>query len=318
MKVKFFGTRGSIPVCGKEMNGYGGNTTCLQVESSCLPDGFALVVDGGSGFMPLSSELLQKGIYTIHMLLSHHHHDHTQGILLSPAVYSPKIRFELYGPVESGIGPKQMMQHIMRPPFHPVSFKLVSNRFSCHSLDTPQTNVIVFHPEGGVRKVGVEVLDGVEGHRPSQIRLGGGFYDIRECLVVRMARTEHPERTISYRFEERPTNKVFVFLTDHENTDGVPVHLRPHLMGVDLLVMDSQYSRETYDRRTSGFGHGTPDYCVKVARTVGAKKLGLTHHDPLSTDEMINAMLAEARESALSPRYTGKIFACRDYQEVEV
>ncbi len=30
-KVKFYGTRGSIPVCDREFQEFGGNTTCVMV-----------------------------------------------------------------------------------------------------------------------------------------------------------------------------------------------------------------------------------------------------------------------------------------------
>ena len=31
MKVKFYGVRGSLPVCGREFERYGGNTTCIRI-----------------------------------------------------------------------------------------------------------------------------------------------------------------------------------------------------------------------------------------------------------------------------------------------
>ena len=34
MKVTFYGTRGSIPICDKEFQQFGGNTTCIQIKTS--------------------------------------------------------------------------------------------------------------------------------------------------------------------------------------------------------------------------------------------------------------------------------------------
>ena len=47
-----------------------------------------------------------------------------------------------------------------------------------------------------------------------------------------------------------------------------------------------------------------------------AKKLGLTHHDPSSTDANIKAILDEAIAKVDGGRFD--VFACADYQEVEV
>jgi len=137
-------------------------------------------------------------------------------------------------------------------------------------------------------------------------------------LVIRMVRTNHPERAISYRFEERPTGKVFVFMTDHENTDGVSGDLRRHLQGVDTLVIDCQYPRWKYDKFTANFGHSTPDYCVRLAAETGVRELGLTHHDPLSTDEDVDKILEEARVAANNRGYTGPISALADFTEIEI
>jgi hypothetical protein len=52
---------------------------------------------------------------------------------------------------------------------------------------------------------------------------------IDECLVVFMHKSHHPEHTVSYRIEERPTGKTFIFMTDHENEDGLSKSLRNYL-----------------------------------------------------------------------------------------
>jgi ribonuclease BN (tRNA processing enzyme) len=118
--------------------------------------------------------------------------------------------------------------------------------------------------------------------------------------------------------EERSTGKIFVFLTDHENMDGMPWRLKRHVEGADLLIMDAQYSRKRYDDGMAGFGHGTPDYCVKIADMAQAKKLGFTHHDPGADDEAIEIILDEGKNAlpAINPESSLEIFSCRDYQEI--
>jgi ribonuclease BN (tRNA processing enzyme) len=148
--------------------------------------------------------------------------------------------------------------------------------------------------------------------------MGGSKFPLHECIVIKMVYTNHPERTVTYRLEERATGKVFVFLTDHENMAAIPLALRRHLQDADLLVMDSQYLPKTYEDFTAGFGHGTPNYCVDTAFAVKAKKLGLTHHDTQSTDDQVDEILCVAQAEARQIGYSGEVFACADYQSVEL
>lgn len=318
MEVTFFGTRGSSPVAGPEYIGFGGNTTCLQIESGCLPQNCGLVIDAGTGFLPMSSVLLKRGIMALTVLSTHYHHDHTQGALLSALTFSKGVRIAWYGPEEDGIGPAQMLAHVMKPPYFPVDFAEVASHFACKGISHPSCKVIAIHPEGGLKLFSVDELERLEQREAPQVTMGGSRYPIGECLIIRMLKTNHPERTISYRFEERPTSKVFVFLTDHENLDGMPRSLEGHLRGADLLVMDAQYGRAKYDTATAGFGHGTPDYCARVAHQVGVARLGLTHHDPLSSDEEIGNILKEAGQAIAMSGSKLEVFACADYLRVVV
>lgn len=315
LQVKFTGTRGSVPIAGPDCVRYGGNTTCVRVMSDCLPKGMALVIDAGSGFVPLSYDLLSEGgIEEIFVIFTHYHSDHTQGLFLSPFTFMKNVRLRLVGPVEGGIGPKEMMEDNMRSPYFPVNFREVASHITCKGLESPKTLVGIFHPQGGYKLMAVDEYERLVG-AGQFLPIGKGRYPASECLIISMYTSNHPERTISYRFEEKPSGKTFVFLTDHQNEDGIPVALRKHLKDVDLLVMDSQYPRKMYDERTVGFGHGTPDYCVGIAEKVGAKKLGLTHHDPGSMDADVDAILAEANAKANGSGLN--IFACADYMTVE-
>lgn len=316
MKVKFYGTRGSVPISNKKSVKYGGNTTCLRVISECVPPEMVLAVDAGTGFVPLSFDVLKEnGLKEVVVLFTHFHHDHTQGVFLSPILFMKNIRLNLWGPVEAGVGPKEMMGTLMRSPFFPVDFREVSSHINCKNLEFPKTNVILFHPKGGKKIMMVDAYERLVSAN-KHLPIGKGKYPVEECLVVTMYKSRHPEYTIAYRFEEKPTEKTFVFLSDHENEAGIPQALKVHLKDVSLLVMDSQYTRSVYEERTAGYGHGTPDYCVLIGRESSAKKLGLTHHDPASTDGDIETILAQAEKENQDGKM--QIFTCYDYQEVEV
>lgn len=292
------GTGGSVPISNPNRSKFGGNTTCVRIESDCLPKASALVVDAGTGFVPLAPILIKEGIRDLHLLFTHYHHDHTQGLLLAGTTFFPAVKNTLWGPVEKGVGAKQVITTLMQPPYFPINFthRLVASHFDFRDFSDPNSEVLVVHPQGGMKRLSASALEKAE-KDGKMLSFGEEKFSIDEALVIRMIKSNHPEFTISYRFEERPTGKVFVFLTDHENTDGLPMSLKGHLRDADLLVMDCQYKRSTYDEKTAGFGHGTADYCVRVALTVGAKRLGLVHHDPSSTDSDILAILKEGEDS---------------------
>lgn len=335
MLVEIYGSRGSVPVSSAGQIKYGGNTTCLRIISQCLPANDHLIIDAGSGFVPLSSKIMQQhgpelfaGKVNIRVFFTHYHYDHTQGLLLSPLTFIKPVNMFLYGPVDHSVGPGEMMELTMRPPFFPVSFKEQSSHFSCKSLEFPKNNVIVFHQKGGMKILTVEQFEIMEKGN-GQVPVGkSGKFPLDECLVIRMFRSNHPEQTISYRFEERPTGKVFVLLTDHENQPAIPAALRQHLKNVDLLIVDTQYLQAQYEKSTCGYGHGTPEYAVSLAINCGIKKLGLTHHDPMSTDEQVEKILAEGREALCRAKATPAgaygtlspedIFTCADYQIIKI
>ena len=149
MDVKFFGTRGSVPIANEKSVKTGGNTTCLRVDSVCLPADMWWVLDSGSGFVPLCGEALAAKVKNVQISYTHWHHDHTQGLPLGPLTFIKPIPITCWGPVDGGYGPREVLTALMKPPFFPVDFKRVASHFSFRKLENPDTAVILVHPEGG-------------------------------------------------------------------------------------------------------------------------------------------------------------------------
>lgn len=314
-KVTTYWTRWSIPISNPDIIKYWWNTTCLRIESSCLPEWDALVIDTWSWYVPLTFKLLWEKIKNIHVLFSHYHHDHTQWLLLAPPTFIKTITTNLYWPSDSEwIWPREMLRSIMRPPFFPVHHKLHESHFTFHPIEFPQTQMILIHPIWWVKLVSVHEYEKWM-KSDSFIAIWKWKYPKNEFLIITMYISNHPENTICYKIEEWPTSKTFVFLTDHENHDKNPLSLKNHLKWADLLIMDCQYTRLKYDTATAWYGHATPDYCVNTAKEVWAKKLWLTHHDPSSKDVDVEAILLEAMKS--DPQDV-QVFTCSDYMEIEV
>jgi len=72
--------------------------------------------------------------------------------------------------------------------------------------------------------------------------------------------------------------------------------LRELAAGADIFINDAQYTPEQLASTRKGWGHSSWREGVKVAREAGAKTLVLFHHDPDSTDRMVDGLLRQARE----------------------
>jgi ribonuclease Z len=120
--------------------------------------------------------------------------------------------------------------------------------------------------------------------------------------VIRQARLNHPQGCAGYRVEA--DGGVFVLATDTE--PGSPVHdraLRRLAQDADLLLYDSQYTPRQSRSDKKGWGHGSWQEGVRIARQCGVKRLALFHHDPDSDDECVDGLVARAREEF--PHTTG-------------
>src|SRR5215210_7882280 len=88
MKIKFYGVRGSIPVCDEGFQRYGGNTTCLRIYREAANR--IVVIDAGTGIRNLGKELVARDINqnVINILFSHFHWDHIQGFPFFAPAYN--------------------------------------------------------------------------------------------------------------------------------------------------------------------------------------------------------------------------------------
>lgn len=317
MRIRFYGTRGSSPVCRNGTRRHGGNTTCLRVLSACLPTDTALLIDAGSGLVEATRDLRAEGIRKVLLLMTHYHHDHTMGFPIATTTLDPSVEIDVFGPREDGIGPREVFDALMRPPHFPVPFARIEGHVRVHGIHQMESRRLLVHRKAGFAWEDDDRIGEGSGPRPDQ--------DPRlpppDSLRIRMTRTIHPEYTISYRLEEGPTGRVAALLTDHEASDEVPDRLRTHLQGVHLLIQDAQYSHSQWKGAKAGYGHGTGAFAAKVMHVVGAARLGLTHHDPEADDPQVDAIREEARRTlvALEERDPGdRLFSAQDYQEEEV
>src|SRR4029079_6617853 len=94
MKIKFYGVRGSLPVCGKEFERYGGSTTCIKIYRENANR--IVIFDAGTGIRTLGKEIIDSGLSQniINIFFSHFHLDHIQGLPFFAPAYNKDKRLD--------------------------------------------------------------------------------------------------------------------------------------------------------------------------------------------------------------------------------
>ena len=101
MRIRFWGTRGSLPKPGRTTLRYGGNTSCVELRTA---RGTLIVLDCGTGAHELGQALLDAGPSAVrgHLLISHTHWDHIQGFPFFAPLFASHTEWDIYAP--GGLG----------------------------------------------------------------------------------------------------------------------------------------------------------------------------------------------------------------------
>ncbi len=119
MKVKLWGTRGSIPSPGPETIRYGGNTSCVGVT---LSDGSLLALDAGTGIRSLGLALAAEPA-RLHILLTHLHLDHIQGLVFFAPAFRPQTEIVIWGPASPEASLRDRIARYISAPLSPVEVR---------------------------------------------------------------------------------------------------------------------------------------------------------------------------------------------------
>jgi phosphoribosyl 1,2-cyclic phosphodiesterase len=267
VRVRLWGVRGSVPVPNPAMARYGGNTACVQVT---LDDGTDLVLDAGTGIRALADEVPSDG-RDVHVLLTHLHLDHIQGLLFFDRFFDPNCRIGVWGPPAPHTSLRVRLARYLSAPLSPVEIRELPATVSFDSCP------------GEAWRVG--------------------------SAEVTAARVHHRGTTLGFRITE--SDSTFCYLPDHEPALGSRLDEAEAewisgyqlAQGADLLIHDCQYRDDDYAPHV-GWGHSRLTDTLKFAERAGVRDLVLFHHDPSYDDHQLDELADDAarRWSAVNGR----------------
>jgi phosphoribosyl 1,2-cyclic phosphodiesterase len=299
MRVKFWGTRGSIPTpispaavedkirqalhgaVGLELTNaaaieryiqrlpttvrhtIGGNTACVEVRAGEQ----LFILDAGTGLRLLGYELMKadfgKGQGTAHVFISHTHWDHIQGLPFFIPAFVPGNRLMLHSPrddlEEALVGQQTEI-------YFPVRLGALSADLQFHRVPTKEWFRIA---------------------------------DVRAYALP----LSHPGGSYGFRIEY--DGKSLVYATDAEYKrmgDASTQEYVDFTRDADVVIFDAQYTlSDVLDK--AGWGHSSPMMGAELAHRAGVKRLVLFHHDPLADDHAVYTGLKQA-ETYLAKRHS--------------
>src|SRR5262245_64185840 len=131
MRIRFWGTRGSIPKPGPSTVRHGGNTSCVEVRG---PEGGLVVLDCGTGAHDLGRHLVATGRVRGHLLITHTHWDHIQGFPFFAPLFVPGNEWDVYGPRQVGRRMEEVLAGQMHYPYFPVPLESMAATIRYHEL----------------------------------------------------------------------------------------------------------------------------------------------------------------------------------------
>ena len=276
LRVKFWGVRGSYPTPGAGTVKYGGNTASVEIRAGER----TIILDAGTGIIPLGRELARRRTLEVVLLFSHLHHDHTQGFPFFVPAYMPNARLHIFGPGGTPETLSHVLEHNQSSETFPVSLRDMASSKDIHSVRESQ--VIVWD------EVGIRLAESTAGLD-------------NDAVVIRIHKSyAHPGGVYVYRITWR--SKSIVYATDTEGYVGMDRNLVAFARDADVLIHDAQYSEEHYRGQlagfpsTQGYGHSTVTMACEVAAASEVGQLILFHHDPAYSDEMVARMEVSAKE----------------------
>jgi phosphoribosyl 1,2-cyclic phosphodiesterase len=297
MKVKFWGTRGSIPTPGKDTVRYGGNTPCLEVR---LQKDNLVIFDAGTGIRALGDELIARGeSVNAFIVISHPHWDHIQGFPFFKPAFISGNELTVLGGQPRGVTLQQMISDQMNKIYFPIQLTDLKAKIHFRPLkegtinifDATLSSIYVNHPTFALGyRLNVEgrSLVYISDNEPFDREIARSLKNVEKVIVDRYSESKGD-----------PNQRIFDFAG-----------------GAEILIHDATYTPEEYVDRV-GWGHSHYLFTLKVAAEAQVEKLVLFHHEQTRTDDRIDEILEKCRKEIKTRGYKFECVAAAEGMEIE-
>lgn len=218
--IDIWGVRGSFPVPDTHFLTYGGNTSCISLEYGNR----LIILDAGSGIVPLGEHLHKCGRKRVDILLSHLHIDHVLGLFKFRLFYDPEAEIHLYGEYNSSTGLRKQLETLVGAPHWPVGISNFPAQIKIHELRPGETFILS------------EKADG------------------KSSIKVHTLRGNHPQPSLLYRLEADNTSLVYAL--DCEMNEDMFRSLSAFSRGSSLIIWDANFTDQDL-KQHSGWGHSS-------------------------------------------------------------
>lgn len=297
MKVKFWGTRGSLPTPGRDTVRYGGNTPCVEVR---LRNNNLVVFDAGTGIRNLGDALMAEGeSVKAYIAITHPHWDHIQGFPFFKPAFISGNEFTIIGVQSKSVTLRQMISSQMDKVYFPVQLNELKAKINFHPIreETIQifeanlTSIFVNHPQfalGYRLNAGGHSIVYISDNEPFDREVAKSLKNVDKSIVHKYSSVKGD-----------PNQRIFDFAR-----------------GADILIHDTTYTPEEYVNHV-GWGHSHYLFSLKVAEEAGVKRLVLFHHDQLHNDEKIDEILQKCVKEIRTRSYKFECIAAAEGMELE-
>jgi CheY-like chemotaxis protein len=296
MRIRFWGTRGSLAKPGPGTVRYGGNTSCVEVRTA---DDTLIILDCGTGAHELGQDIMAQEPQPVrgHLLITHTHWDHIQGFPFFAPLFVPGNVWDIYAPGGMGRRLEETLAGQMEYAYFPVTLEQLGATIHYHDLvegafdlgDVHVTARYLNHP-------GLTL-----GYR---LQVGG-------ALVV-YATDHEPHARPPLEASRKPGAGSHVLPVHREDREHIEF-----LRGADLLIHDAQYTAAEYPQKI-GWGHSPIEYAVDIALAAGVKRLALFHHDPTHDDGMLDRLVEVCRGRVAVSHGALEVFAAAEGLVIEL
>jgi phosphoribosyl 1,2-cyclic phosphodiesterase len=255
--IRCWGSRGSIPVSGKQYLKYGGDTPCIEIRNK---HDDIIIIDAGSGIRRLGNRLADEKRRSYTMFFTHAHWDHIMGFPFFKPIYSKRTQITMYGCPFTQVSVKHIISMIMAAPNFPVNFEDIKagityhetcgSTVSIHSMTI--TSIPLSHPNQGV---------------------GYKFEEDGKSFVFLTDNELTYRHHGGLRFED----------------------YRRFSANADLLIHDAELNEKEYKTKKS-WGHTVYKDALRLALEAGVKKFGLYHHNQERSDAEVDAFVEECHK----------------------